>query len=64
MVDMEENYIAPRFMERGVQYLPGGGGPNFSRAGSNCLFPKCTYITCDLPGESRPPVPPPLGLYM
>ena len=25
MVDMEENYIAPRFMERGVQHLPGGG---------------------------------------
>ena len=42
----------------------GVGGPTFSRAGSNCLFPKYICITCDLPGGPRPPYPPPLGLYM
>ena len=26
MVDLEENYIVPRFLERGVQHLQGGGG--------------------------------------
>ena len=23
----------------GVQHFPGGGGPTFSRGGSNCLYP-------------------------
>ena len=42
-------------------------GPTFSRGvqlflgGSNCLFPIETHITCDFPGGSGPPVPPPSG---
>ena len=48
----------------GVQHFPGGGGggPTISRGGgggSNCLFPIETHITCDFPGGSGPPVPPP-----
>ena len=39
----------------GVQLFPGGGG-------SNCLFPIETNITCDFPGGSGPPVPPPLWI--
>ena len=41
MVDMEENYIAPRFMERGVQHLPGrgGGGSKFFEGGVQLLIP-------------------------
>ena len=36
-----------------------GGGPTFSRGGSNCLFPIETNISCDFPGGgSGPPVPP------
>ena len=38
MVDMEENYIAPRFMERGVQHLPGGGS-KFFEGGVQLLIP-------------------------
>ena len=43
----------------GVRHFPGGGGPTFSRGGSNCLFPIDTHITCDFPGGggSGPPVP-------
>ena len=37
---------------RGVQLFPGG---------SNCLLPLETHITCDFPGGSGPPVPPPSG---
>ena len=64
MVDIKENYIVPRFQERRSNICRGGGGPTFSRAGSNCLFPKYICITCDLPGGPRPAYPPPLGLYM
>ena len=49
MVDFKENYIVPRFLERGPTFVRG---PTFSR-GSNCLFPKDTYIACDLPGGIR-----------
>ena len=43
----------------GVQHFPGGGGSNFFQRGFNCLFPMETHITCDFPGGSGPPVPPP-----
>ena len=52
----------------GVQHFPGGsnffqggGGGGGGGGGSNCLFPIETHITCDFPGGSRPPVPPPSG---
>ena len=45
----------PTFSRR-VQRFPGGGG-----GGSNCFFPIETHITCDFPGGSGPPVPPPSG---
>ena len=46
----------------GVQHFPGGWeGPTFSRGGSHCLFPIETHITCDFPGGSGPPAPPPSG---
>ena len=51
------------------------GGPTFSRGsnfflsrggggGSNCVFPIDTHITCDFPGGSGPPVPPPLEPHL
>ena len=63
MANFKEIYIfqgsggGPTFSKGGggVQLFPGGGG------GSNCLFPIETHITCDFPGGSGPPVPPPLG---
>ena len=60
MVIFKEIYHFSRFQRgsnifQGVQLFPGGGG-----AGSNCLFPIETHITCDFPGGggSGPPVPP------
>ena len=55
MFDFKENYHFSRFrrgptFSRGVQLFPGG---------SNCLFPIETHITCDFPGGSGPPAPPP-----
>ena len=47
MVDLKKIYCSKVPGEK-VQHLPGG--PTSLRAGSNCLFPKYTYITCDLPG--------------
>ena len=47
-------------VSEGVQHFPGGS--NFFQGGgggSNCLFPIETHITCDFPGGSGPPVPPP-----
>ena len=38
------------------------GRSNFFRVGSICLFPIETHITCDFPGGSGPPVPPPLWI--
>ena len=39
---------------------------HFSRfqGGSNCLFPIETHMTCDFPGGSGPPVPPPLDPHL
>ena len=56
MVNFQENYHFSRFQ----------GGPTFSRrgGGSNCLFPIETHITCDFPGGSGPPVPPPLDPHL
>ena len=47
---------------RGVQHFPGGS--NFFPGGSNGLFPIETHITCDFPGGSGPPVPPPLSFHL
>ena len=58
MVNFKGNYHFSRF-KRGSTIFQGGGGPTFSRGGSNCLFPIETHITCDFPGGgSGPPVPP------
>ena len=54
MVDFEEKYHFSRF-QRGSNTIKGGGGPTFSRWGSNCLFPIETQITCDFPGGVRTP---------
>ena len=43
----------------GVQHFPGG--IQLFPGGSNCLFPIETHITCEFPGRSGPPVPPPSG---
>ena len=40
------------------------GGSNFFQGGSNCLLPLETHITCDFPGGSGPPVPPPLDPHL
>ena len=46
----------------GVQiFSVGGGGQLFPGGGSNCLFLIETHITCDFPGVSGPPAPPPPG---
>ena len=58
----EENYYFSRFQSGSNIFQ---GGPTFSRGGggrSNCLFPIETHITCDFPGGSGPPVPPPLWI--
>ena len=53
MVNFKEKY----------HFQGSGGGPNFSRGGgSNCLLPIETQITCDFPGGSGPPAPPPLWI--
>ena len=62
MVDFKENYMyhVLRFRrgsnnsQGGSNFFQGEGG-----GGSNCLFPIENHITCDFPGGSRPPVPPP-----
>ena len=47
-------------VQEGVQLFPGGGGgPTFSREGSNCLFPIEPHMTCDFPGGSGNPCPTP-----
>ena len=54
---------------REVQHFPGGG-PTFSGGGggggggSKCLFPIETHITCDFPGGSGRPIPPPLDPHL
>ena len=55
MVNFKENYHFSRF--QGVQLFPVGGG-------SNCLFPIETHISCDFPGGSGPPAPPPLDPHL
>ena len=46
--------------KKNIIFQGSGGGPNFSRGGgSNCLFPIETQITCDFPGGSGLPAPPP-----
>ena len=52
---------ASTFFPRG-----GGGGYNFSRGRSNCLFPIESHITCVFPGVRAPcPCPaPPLDQWM
>ena len=47
----------------GVEHFPGGGVQLFTGV-SNCFFPIETHITCDFPGGSGPPAPPPLALPM
>ena len=57
MVNFKEIYHFSRF-QRGSNIFQGGGGPTFSRGGSNCLFPIETHITCDFPGGGvRTPCP-------
>ena len=68
MVNFKEIYHFSRFQRGsnifqggGVQHFPGGGGgPTFS----SCLFPIETHITCDFPGGSGPPDPPPSGFAL
>ena len=61
MVNFEENCHFPRF-QRGSNIFQGGvGGAQLFPRGSNCLFPIETHLTCDFPGGSGPPVPPPSG---
>ena len=45
----------------GVQHFQGGSNFVQGGGGSNCLFPIETHITCDFPGGSGPPAPPPPG---
>ena len=50
--------------KKSIIFQGSRGGPTFSRGGgggrgSSCLFPVETHITCDFPGGSGPPVPPP-----
>ena len=55
MVNFNVIYHFSRFQEGGgVQLFPGGGG-------CQLLFPIETHITCDFPGGSAPPAPPPFG---
>ena len=57
IVNFKEIYHFSRF-QRGSNIFQGGGGG----AGSNCLFPIETHITCDFPGGGvRTPCPPPSG---
>ena len=60
MVIFKENYHLLRF-RRGSNFFQvwGGGGPTFSREGSNCLFPIEPHITCDFQGGPETPTPPP-----
>ena len=50
----------------GVQHFPGGSNfsPGGGGGGANCLFPKETHLTCDFPGGSGPPAPPPLDPHL
>ena len=52
MANFKENY----------HFQGSGRGPTFSRGGG--LFPIETHITCDFPGGSGPPVPPPLDPHL
>ena len=65
MVNLKEIYNFSRF-QRGSNIFQGGptfsgGGGGGGGGGSNCFFPIETHITCDFPGGSRAPVPPPSG---
>ena len=55
MVYFKENYNFPRF-QRGLNIFPGGGGGSSffygGGAGSDCLFPIESHITCVFPGGS------------
>ena len=50
------------FFRGGVQLFLGGS--NFFQGRSSCFFPIETHITCDFPGGSGPPVPPPLDPHL
>ena len=58
MVNFKEIYRFSRFQSGPTFYR---GGSNFFQGGggSNCLFLIETHITCNFPGGSGPPVPPP-----
>ena len=57
MVNFTEIYQFFKVPER-VQLFPEGGGVQFA------LFPIETHITCDFPGGSGHPVPPPLDPHL
>ena len=57
MVNLKEIYHFSRF-QRGSNIFQGGWGGGGGVV-SNCLFPIETHITCDFPGGSGPPAPPP-----
>ena len=63
MFIFKENYHVLRFRRGSNIFQVGGGGPTFSREGSNCLFPIEPHMTCDFPGGSGNPcpTPPPSG---
>ena len=68
MVYFKENYNFPRF-QRASNIFPGGGVQFFlvGGAGSNCLFPIESHITCVFPGGgvgAPCPPPPPLNQCM
>ena len=65
MVNFKGIYHFSRF-QRGSNIFQGGGGggPTFSRGGSNCLFPIETHITCDFPGGGPDPLSPPLDPHL
>ena len=54
-----ENYTFPR-IQRGVQHFSGGS--TFFQGGVQMLISIETHITCDFPGGSGPPTPPPLWI--
>ena len=61
MVNLKGNNHFSRF-KRGSTIFQGRS--NFSRVGSNCLFPIETHITCDFPGGGPDPLSPPLDPHL
>ena len=52
------------FSKKTIIFQGSRGGPTFFKEGSNCLFSIETHITCDFPGGSGPPAPPPLDPHL